>query len=212
MRKFVLPPLRRALQTSSYTLVALSTLVALTYGTIPAESGHPTRFDVVVVLGSPAQPDGTPSFEERERVLEGVREMRRTHTAFLLLTGGAAHGPWVESDVMAQVATRAGVPETAILRERQATNTLQNVYYTRRLMQQRGWNSAEFVSSPSHTPRVALILEHYPMEWRTVQASWPPEYSRRLIASHIIYEVAGTTMLRWFGFRPTPFLPAGKAA
>ena len=170
-----------------------------------------TRFDTLIVLGSPADPDGKPSPEQRERVLEAVREFKAGRAGHLIVSGAAVHNQWSEGATMARVAEAAGVPEEDIVVEDRARNTIQNIFYSHQIMQQHGWTSAEVVSSPSHLPRSALILEHYGFAWRTQAAHWPLEYEWWRIAPYYVYEALGTTALRWFGFRASPFMPAKSA-
>ena len=144
---------------------------------IPLSNTAQQKFDVILVLGTPCNEDGSPAVEQRARVMEGVREWRRGVAPVLVLSGGAAHTPQVEADCMAQIALAQGVPKQAILLERQAHNTVENVYFTGLIMKGHGWNSAEVVTSPSHLPRAAFILSHFPLRWRMQLAPWPPEFS-----------------------------------
>ena len=136
--------------------VGLATTTA-TYKVIPLENTNATHFDTLIVLGCPAELDGSPSAEERERVMEAIREFRAGRAGHMILTGGAAHNQFVEAEVMARMAVAAGVPASAVIVEGKAMNTIQNIFYSDRIMQQRGWTSAEVVSSPSHLPRASLI-------------------------------------------------------
>ncbi len=120
-----------------------------------------SHFDTLIVLGTPANPDGSASPEQRERTLEGVREYKAGVASHLIMTGGAAHNQFVEADVMKELAVAQGVPADAITEEGQAQNTIQNIYYSEKIMAAQHWTSAEVVSSPSHLPRAALILAHY---------------------------------------------------
>jgi len=81
------------------------------YETIPRSNTPQSRFDAIIVLGYPANADGSPSPIQRERVLEGVREYRAHVAPRLIMTGGAAHNSQVEAAVMARFAERQGVPE-----------------------------------------------------------------------------------------------------
>jgi uncharacterized SAM-binding protein YcdF (DUF218 family) len=174
---------------------------------IPNHNTNLTRFDAIIVLGTPARSDGTPSPEQRERTLEGVREYKAGIAPHLILTGGPAHNQFVEAHVMAGLAIAQGVPPEAVIEEGQAQNTIQNIFYSRRIMAQRGWTSAEIVSSPSHLPRTALILQHYTFAWRTHAAPWPPEYGFGQRFAHYSVEARNCLKLRIFGFPQTPFLP-----
>src|SRR4051812_37617259 len=169
-------------------LVALVLLViggaALAYLSIPTTNTSLHHFDAIIVLGTPALPDGTPSPEQRERTLEGIREFKAGIAPHLIFTGAAAHNQFVEAHTMATLALAQGVPTDAILEESQAQNTVQNIFYSQRIMAAHGWTSAEVVSSPSHLPRTALILKHFSIQWSTHPAPWPPEYTLWQRAAH----------------------------
>lgn len=144
---------------------------------IPLRNTTQQKFDVILVLGTPCNKDGTPSPEQRGRVLEGVSEWRRGVAPVLVMSGGAAHTNRVEADCMAQIAMAQGVPKQAILLERQAHNTVENIHFTRLIMKAHGWTSAEVVTSPSHVPRAAFLLSHFPLQWKMRACPWPPEFS-----------------------------------
>jgi uncharacterized SAM-binding protein YcdF (DUF218 family) len=182
--------------------------VAFVYRTIPTTNTSLTHFDTIIVLGTPATSDGTPSPEQRERTLEGIREYKTGVAPHLIFSGAAAHNKFVEAHVMATLALTQGVPPDAIIEEGQAQNTIQNIFYSQRIMAAHGWSSAEVVSSPSHLPRTALILEHFPIAWRTHAALWPGEYSMWQRAVHFTVEAESCLRLRIHGFPATRFLPA----
>lgn len=133
----------------------------------PMSNTKLTRFDAIIVLGSPADADGNPTPTQLARVNEGVREYERGVAPRIIMTGGAAHNRFVEAQVMARAAHAEGVPEAAIVEEPQAMDTIQNACYSVRTMKAHGWRSAEVVSSASHLPRAGLILSQLPLEWRT---------------------------------------------
>ena len=181
--------------------------IAVVYRTIPTSDTNLRHFDTIIVLGTPANPDGTPSPEQRERTLEGVREFKAGVAPNLILTGGPAHNQYIEAHVMATLAIAQGVPPSAVIEEDHAQNTIQNIFYSQRIMTEHGWTSAEVVSSPSHLPRTALILEHFPLQWRTHPAPWPPEYTFWQRVAHYSVEAQSCLKLRVLGFPRTPFLP-----
>ena len=199
--------LRKLLIVLMILVLAAIVGVAVVYRTIPATDTNLAHFDTIIVLGTPANPDGTPSPEQRERTLEGVREFKAGVAPTLILTGGPAHNQYVEAHVMATLAIAQGVPPSAVIEEDHAQNTIQNIFYSQRIMAQHGWTSAEVVSSPSHLPRTALILEHFPLQWRTHPAQWPPQYTFWQRAAHYSVEAQSCLKLRLLGFPRTPFLP-----
>jgi uncharacterized SAM-binding protein YcdF (DUF218 family) len=200
-------PLRKLLLFLFALVIVTIAGAVVVYRTIPTHNTSLTHFDTIIVLGTPANPDGTPSPEQRERTLEGVREYKAGIAPYLILTGGPAHNQYVEAHVMAALAVAQGVPPSAVIEEGQAQNTIQNIFYSSRIMQDHHWTSAEVVSSPSHLPRTALILQHYRMPWSTHTAPWPAEYNLWQRAAHFAVEAEYCLRLRIFGFPSTRFLP-----
>ena len=98
-----------------------------------------------------------------------------------------------------------------MLEERQAQDTIQNIWFSKQIMDAHGWRSAEVVSSPSHLPRTALILEHYTgadgFAWRTHASQWPSEFTREQIVEHYAGEMKGCWRLTHRGFPKNRWLP-----
>jgi uncharacterized SAM-binding protein YcdF (DUF218 family) len=134
-----------------------------------APKGNSTQehFDVLMVLGSPADSDGNPTPTELARVTEAVNEYERGVAPRMIITGGPAHNRFVEADAMARVAEAQGIPAGAIVEERTARNTMENTCDSFTIMRSHGWESAEVISSASHLPRTGLILSRLPLKWRT---------------------------------------------
>jgi uncharacterized SAM-binding protein YcdF (DUF218 family) len=138
----------------------------------PSSNSVLTRYDAIVVLGTPADSDGNPTPDQLARVTEAVHEYERGVAPRLIFTGGAAHNHFVEARVMARTAEGQGIPESVIDVEGEAMDTIQNACYSVRIMQAHGWRSAEVISSAIHLPRVGLIFSRLPLEWTTHAA--PP--------------------------------------
>jgi len=147
-------------------LFAVLVWAAVARSLAPASNTALTRFDAIIVLGSPADSDGNPKPEQLARVTEAVNEYKRGVAPRLILTGGAAHNHFVEAQVMERSAEAQGIPESAIFAEPQAMDTIQNACYSVRIMKAHGWRSAEVVSSASHLPRAGIIFNSLPLEWR----------------------------------------------
>lgn len=210
--------LNRALFYLSAIVFAIALFAVGIYLTIPTHNTAATHFDALIVLGYPANADGTPSPEQRERVLEGVREYKAGVAPYIIMTGAAAHNQYIEADVMAQLARSQGVPASAILEDVQAQNTVQNIYYSSVIMHDHGMNSAEIISSPSHLPRAAMIVNTFNVDqpslyinWRTHAAHWPSEYSIFREAALYIGEARNCLILRFNGFPSSRFLPRDRA-
>jgi uncharacterized SAM-binding protein YcdF (DUF218 family) len=196
-----------------FLAAAFGLLVYINYVTIPTNNTSATHFDTILVLGSPSNfADGSPSPEQRARVLEGIREYRAGVAPRILFTGGTGRKPLVEAHVMAKYAESQGVPASDIFEEGRAWNTIQNIDYSAQLMHAHGWSSAEVVSSGYHLGRAALILTTFnhrqpalAINWRTHAAPRAPEYP--LLRQPILYSIEATSCLyyRIVGFRPSIF-------
>jgi uncharacterized SAM-binding protein YcdF (DUF218 family) len=150
--------------------IALAVVVvawaALARAFAPRGNTQATRFDALIVLGSPADAEGNPTPAQLSRVTEAVHEYERGVATHLILTGGTVRHGFVEAEVMARTAEALGVPASSIIVEAQALDTIQNACYSARIMKARGWRSAEVITNPSHTPRAGLIFSRLPIDWR----------------------------------------------
>jgi uncharacterized SAM-binding protein YcdF (DUF218 family) len=159
--------------------IILGTAIAcalIIYFSVPMNDTQQAQFDVILVLGNPAKSDGSIGPIARSRVLEAIRQYRAGVAPHLLMSGGAVKNHFVEAQVMLQFALSQGIPASALLAEGQSQNTIQNAYYSYKIMQTHDWSSVLVVSSPSHLRRASLIFSHYPLAWRMHAAPWPPDY------------------------------------
>ncbi len=85
-------------------VVGLAAWAAIARALAPTANTTQNQFDVLIVLGSPADADGNPTAAELERVTEAVDEYERGVAPKMIFTGGPAHNRFVEAEVMARVA------------------------------------------------------------------------------------------------------------
>jgi uncharacterized SAM-binding protein YcdF (DUF218 family) len=174
--------------------------VAILYFSIPMSDTQQQKFDVILVLGNPAKEDGSIAPLARSRVMEAIRQYQAGVAPRLLLTGGAVKNRFVEAQVMQQFALSQGVPAEAVFAEGQARNTIQNAFYSYKIMQAHGWSSALVVSSPSHLRRASLIFSHYPLAWQMHAAPWPADLPLWKLVWFWCSETGYTSYGRLFGF------------
>lgn len=121
------------------SLLVAAFIVAATEATFRLAAGSgPLPSDgrgcAVLVLGFPANPDGTPGAVVRFRVEAGVRVFREHRCGKLVFSGGAVHNEYVEADSMAELAESLGVRAADIVLERKARSTWENIGCTARLV------------------------------------------------------------------------------
>jgi uncharacterized SAM-binding protein YcdF (DUF218 family) len=158
--------LGRSILASAAIVLILLAWAVLARALAPTGNTSQEHFDVLIVLGSPADNDGNPSPHELARVTEAVNEYERGVAPRVIVTGGAVKNRFVEAQVMARTAEAQGIPASAVLEDPAARNTIENTCNALRIMRSHGWQSAEVVSSPSHLPRAAMILSRLPIRWR----------------------------------------------
>jgi len=130
---------------SALAVLVLFSWAALARKLAPNSNTSLTRFDAIIVLGTPSDEDGNPARFNLPGSTEAVREYERGVAPRLILTGGAVKNAHVEATVMARIAEAQGFPASAIFVEGKARDTIQNACYSVRIMESQGWHSAEVV-------------------------------------------------------------------
>ena len=99
----------------------------------------------------------------------GAELFLKQFAPLILFSGkrGGLTGKWrkTEAEKFAQIAVRAGVPRGKILIEKEATNSGENVLFTKRLLEKRGLN-----------PDCLIVVQKPYMErrtWATFKKMWP---------------------------------------
>jgi uncharacterized SAM-binding protein YcdF (DUF218 family) len=190
----------KILRISGILLATAIACISVLYFSIPMSDTQRTQFDVILVLGNPAANNGTITPLAKSRVLEGIRQYRAGAAPRIMMTGGAVKNKFIESQVMLRFALSQGVPESALYSEYESHNTIQNAYYSYRIMQAMGWTSALVVTSPTHVRRASLIFQRYPLAWRMDVAPWPPDYPLWKQLWFWVSETGYTAYGRVFGF------------
>jgi vancomycin permeability regulator SanA len=122
------------------------------------------HYDAALVLGCPPAPDGTASPCQRCRVKSAVRLWRKGAVDTIVFSGGAAHSPAVEADVMGDLAVRRGVPDTRVVRERRALTTWQNLRFSLPLLRARPAATVLVISTADHLPRARRIARYWGLD------------------------------------------------
>lgn len=187
---------------------AMLLIAALIYGlyvTVPKSNEGDGPVDVLLVLGTPAGLHGELTEMQRWRVEEAVREFRKGRAPRILFTGGPTSQSFVEADVMRAYALRLGIPDDALLEDRRAMTTVQNIAFSAQILHAHGWQSVEVISTEQHLPRAAVLLGKTDLRWRTHVAPTPDRGWADTVISWV-EEAIGTAALRIFGTRAEPFL------
>lgn len=200
MARWVVVPL---LLTLPLTLVAIN-IVPLLFCQAPSLNTKRTNFDVIIVLGNPANSDGSPGERMRQRVLKAVELFRDGRARYILFTGGAVYNSYVEADVMAELARSLGVPESAFVTDPKARNTYQNLFNAIEISRKNRWSSALVVTSPSHVKRTAFILSYFDFDYQVVssQASWISQLLIGQWENYVLTRIVLSGDSKYYGLSP----------
>jgi uncharacterized SAM-binding protein YcdF (DUF218 family) len=184
--------LRRALLAVS---VLLLTHVAWLVG--EGLSDHADPVDLVVVLGTTVNPDGTlsPRLEAR---LKPALEMYQDHEATCILVSGGTGDEGVnEAVAMHDWLVAQGVPDADIRVDPDGVNTWATAEHTRAIMEREHMVRAAVVTSYYHVPRAYRALRKagiFVTAWRHAPLLWEPREAwsiLREIAAMYAYKAEG---------------------
>ena len=118
---------------------------------------------VVVVFGAKFNGDGSPGMPLEGRLRKAAQILSARLDAVCIVSGGKGDDePVSEAEVMKNWLISAGIGEERIYVEDRSHNTLQNVRYSREIMEENGFSgyAVACVSSDFHIPRIMLIGSH----------------------------------------------------
>ena len=172
-------------RTISFLLLLLALVWAgsdFAYISIGAETDYARQADTIIVLGcriyGPA-PDGFSSCIHA-RAAHAAELYNRGIAPHIIATGGMTDNGPAEASVLTRLLKEEGVPESAIVQETRATDTIQNITYSRAIMQERGWHTAVLVTEPYHINRASLIARDAGMTVFPSPALDSPNWSQPL--------------------------------
>jgi uncharacterized SAM-binding protein YcdF (DUF218 family) len=154
------------------------------------------KADMIVVLGSRANPDGTVTPVLKSRVDRGIELWKDGMAPKILVTGGAVANAQIEAVAMARYAMEQGVPEDAIVVEPRARNTRDNAKLSAQMLgrKQLGGHII-LVTSAYHTRRATGLFKEQEFSVQTVAVPYPPE-SNLFDKLHYLAHEIGATLLR----------------
>jgi uncharacterized SAM-binding protein YcdF (DUF218 family) len=129
-----------------------------------AEQTPLPHYDAALVLGCPADEDGSVSLCQRCRVKSAVRQYRRGTIDHIVFSGGAAHTGAVEADVMGDLAVYRGVPAGRVLREGRALTTWQNLRFSLKILRAHSLSTVLVISTADHLPRARRIARYWGLD------------------------------------------------
>ncbi|WP_051569078.1 YdcF family protein [Alkaliphilus transvaalensis] len=124
------------------------------------EKAKPGEADVIIVLGAAVWPTG-PSPALQARVYRSNEIYKEGFSNSFILTGGLGKYPPTEAEAMAKILSNLGIEENALFLEDQATNTRENIKFSKKIMEEQGWETAIIVTDVFHMKRALLLASDY---------------------------------------------------
>ncbi|GAA4490893.1 YdcF family protein [Gluconacetobacter aggeris] len=159
-------------------------------------TGRPDAPLAIVIFGAAVRPDGTPTPTLRRRVAAAAAFGRMCAEPLFVPTGGSLDGRPAEAPVMADLLRRAGIPDTAIMIEATARDTLDSVLACSALLRARGYRGPVAVASSAyHLPRCLVLMRL--AGWRVMRVPPPSVPAARRLARRWFWRLREVPALPW---------------
>lgn len=195
--KFIVNLIKRIFKLFLYSFILLNLLILIIpflFSSSCKENKTLKEFDVIIVLGSPANSDCSPHIIMQTRVDKAVELYKKRIAKYLIFSGASVQNSCSEAEVMATYAKKQGVPEDIIFKDSSAQNTSENAYYSVKIMKENGYKRAAIVSSKPHLKRACMVFSKYDISFKMFGANYPQDASKfgkiawfmgeRMILSH----------------------------
>lgn len=146
----------------------------------------PEKADAIVVFAGGVGESGKAGEGYEERVEYAVKLYRQGYAKNIIFSSGYMF-VYKEPVIMKALAVSLGVPEEAILIEDKAANTYQNVKFSKKILDEKGWSKILLISSPYHMRRASLVFTNLAKNIKVVYTCVP----KSLFYSHEINSETG---------------------
>ena len=127
---------------------------------ITGEETVPQSADVIIVLGAAVWPNG-PSPALQARLTHAFELYQEGYADHIILTGGLGTYPPTEAEAMEIAMVNLGLQREVMHLEEKATNTIENIKFSKEIMDNHSWQSAIIVSDFFHIKRALLIAKDF---------------------------------------------------
>lgn len=140
----------------------------------------PEKSDCIVVFAGGVGESGRAGEGYEERVQYAVELFNRGFAKEVIFSSGYAY-VYKEPLLMKALAISQGIPSDAVILEGKASNTYENVEFTKEILNAKGWRKIILVSSPYHMLRASLVFKRIAKDIRVVYSPIPNSlfYSRQ---------------------------------
>ncbi len=175
---------------------------------------NPHQADAILVLAGGVGESGEAGQGYEERVHQAVRLYQAGYARHLVFSSGYMY-LFKEPLVMKSLALSMGIPDSDIILEDKATNTLENIVNCKAILSEKGWENVILISSPYHMLRVQRVIHKQAPDWQVIfipprhnrfyshSTSWLPLFSSKIRMHQIrgiVHEYASILYYWWRGW------------
>ncbi|MDQ0199264.1 YdcF family protein [Neobacillus ginsengisoli] len=121
--------------------------------------------DVVLVLGYKTTGNNLdPLLEERLKIVLQLLQMEKYLNKKVIVSGGAVGWIKSEAEIMKDYLIEHGIEPNRILVENESRDTVENIRFTKNIMEQKGYKSCVIVSNSFHMRRIIMIAKNAGLE------------------------------------------------
>jgi len=135
-------------------------------------------YDVVIIPGFPYHKDSM-NFVIQNRVYWALYLYQKGFAKNFIFSGSAVYTPYVEAKIMAMYAQQIGIPAANIFIETQAEHSTENIYYSYRLAEKKGFKTivlatevaqSSFIKS-NNDHRTKFVLDFIPIVYDSLMTT-----------------------------------------
>ncbi|MBQ3574819.1 MAG: YdcF family protein [Clostridia bacterium] len=143
-----------------------------------------SRCDCIIVLGARVWPDGRMSNTLIYRCVRALEIMRMYPECRLIASGGrGSDEPVSEAEAMRTYFMRADIPEDRIIMEDQSRSTLENLRFSKKIMEAMGMETAMIVTSDYHAERALWMARDLGIDAAVAAAKSPEKIKSQVKAT-----------------------------
>lgn len=144
-------------------IIAIAAMTVLTYICwLHAVMLQPGKADALIVLGYVSK-DGRIHPLLKERLDEAYKRFWQYGPKYIIVSGGAVGSRHSEAELMKKYLVEKGVPAKRVLKEDKSHNTVQNLIFSKQLMEQYQLKSFVIITNLFHVRRTKYIMHRLGM-------------------------------------------------
>ena len=127
----------------------------------PKKEGSGKVYDAIIIPGYPFNPNKKPNAIYRMRLAWAFELYQQGRTKHIILSGGAVHSPYVEAEIFALYLMEKGIPAEALILERNAEHSMENVFYSIEIAETHGFENIAVATDLWQSGMIQMIGKRF---------------------------------------------------